>query len=84
MIFGEESENLAVESDIALFEHRDELGVGHVVLFEESGHTHVPEAAEITFLIFAVVEGISAGVENGFVGLTLLGAAPVAVAFDLG
>ncbi|KKU50133.1 MAG: hypothetical protein UY47_C0004G0008 [Parcubacteria group bacterium GW2011_GWB1_49_7] len=73
MVLGEVGKDFAVEGDVRLLQHRDELGVGNAVLFEESRHADVPEATEVALLVLPMGEGICAGVEDGFVCHALLG-----------
>ncbi len=82
-MFGEMGEDLSVEGDIGFLEHGDEFGVRSAVLLEESGHADIPESAEISLFVFPVSKAISTSVENGFVGLALLGTASMTVAFNL-
>ena len=55
------------------------MRIGRAVLFKYGGEAHVPEAAEVAFLIFPVFEGISAGVNDGFVGLSFFGGPTVPI-----
>ena len=73
MAHGEFGEDLAVESDVGALEHGDELGIGEALGLEERAHADLPEAAEVALLVSAMGESVRAGVEDGFVGLALLG-----------
>lgn len=83
MVHGELGENLPVESNVGLFESRDESGVGSAHFFEEGVHADLPESTEVTLLVASVGEGIRAGVKNGLGGLTLLGRATETIALNL-
>ena len=83
IILGEVGEDFAVEGDILFLEHGNEFGVGEAVFLESGGEAHVPEAAEVAFLVLSVGEGVGAGMHDGFVGHALFGRAAVAVALDL-
>ena len=43
------------------------------MLFKYGGEAHVPEAAEVALLVFAVFKGVSAGMDEGLIGLSFLG-----------
>ena len=80
---GNLGENLAVEGDIVFLQHGNKFGVRETVLFQYGGRTHVPQSSEITFLIAAMSESVFAGVEQGFIGLTLFLGSAEAVALGL-
>lgn len=82
-MLGKVGKDFSIQSDITFLQKRDELGVGKTLGFEERRHAHVPKAAEVAFLVSPVGEGVGAGVEDGLIGLALLGRAAEAVAFDL-
>jgi hypothetical protein len=57
--------------------------VREAILFQERVHAHLPEAAEVALLVFAVSEGVSAGMNNSFVGLAFFLGAAEAVTLHL-
>ena len=77
------SENFSIKGDVFFLQKGNELRVREAILFKKSGETYVPEATEVTLLIFPVGEGVGASMEDGFVCLSFFGRAAVSVTLHL-
>jgi len=83
VIEGDFGENFSINGDIFFLQKRNELRVRETILFKKSGEAYVPEATEVTLLIFPVGEGVGASMEDGFVCLSFFGRAAVSVTLHL-
>lgn len=83
VVHRELGEDLSVEGDIGLLESGDELRVGAAFFLKEGRHADVPEATEVTLFVSSMSEGVTASMEDGFVGLTLFLGSSETVAFYL-
>ncbi len=83
VLFGEEGENLSIESHLSFSERGDEFAVRDAVFADLGVYLYCPEGAHVCLFVTAVREGVLAGMENGLAGLAFLFGAAEAEAFRL-
>ncbi len=82
-VFGESGEDFAVNRDAFYLEGVNELAVGKSEWARGGVDADVPECAEVTLLVFSVVEGVFTRMHESVPSHTFLGGTAMAITLSL-